>query len=88
MPVLSLADMTWEEVRDLDATSVVAVLPPNPSSLSTAIRDGASSFEEAGRPRACFGWPAEATAEEGREPVRKHGWRGGCAAGRSGPCYL
>lgn len=41
-------------------------LAPNPASLSSAIRDGAKSFEEAGGPRAYFGWPAKATAEEGR----------------------
>ena len=40
-------------------------LPPNPASLATAIRAGARTFEDAGGPRAYFGWPAEATAEEG-----------------------
>jgi creatinine amidohydrolase len=45
-------------------------LPANPSSLAVAIRDGKSSFEEAGGPDAYFGWPADATAEEGREVVR------------------
>ncbi len=44
-------------------------LEPNPASLTTAIRAGATSFEEAGGPRAYFGWPADATAEEGRETV-------------------
>lgn len=44
-------------------------LPPNPASLSDAIRDGASTFEEAGGPRAYFGWPAEASAEEGRATI-------------------
>jgi creatinine amidohydrolase len=42
-----------------------AVLPPNPASLSRAIRDGKQSFEEAGGDRAYFGFPAQATAEEG-----------------------
>jgi creatinine amidohydrolase len=42
-------------------------LPPNPASLSTAIRNGARTFEEAGGPRAYFGWPADASAEEGKE---------------------
>lgn len=41
-------------------------LAPNPSSLSVAIRAGQSTFAEAGGPRAYFGWPADATAEEGR----------------------
>ena len=44
-------------------------LPPNPSSLSTAIRAGARTFEEAGGPRAYFGWPADATAREGQETI-------------------
>ena len=41
-------------------------LPPNPNSLSVAIRAGQTTFEEAGGPRAYFGWPADATADEGR----------------------
>ena len=44
-------------------------LSPNPASLSTAIRNGAHTFEEAGGPRAYFGWPADATAEEGRASI-------------------
>ena len=40
-------------------------LPPNPSSLSDAIRDGMSTFHEAGGPEAYFGFPADASAEEG-----------------------
>ncbi len=50
-----------------EATRVA--LPPNPASLSHAIRDGKLSFEEAGGPRAYFGFPAQATAEEGRATV-------------------
>ncbi len=46
-----------------------AALPPNPASLSRAIRDGKRSFEEAGGARAYFGFPAEATAEEGRSTI-------------------
>ena len=46
-----------------------AALPPNPASLSRAIREGKRSFEEAGGPRAYFGYPAQATAEEGRATV-------------------
>ncbi|MDH3424325.1 MAG: hypothetical protein OEN00_15130, partial [Gemmatimonadota bacterium] len=42
---------------------------PNPASLSDAIREGHTTFETAGGPRAYFGWPAEATADEGRETV-------------------
>jgi creatinine amidohydrolase len=50
-----------------DATR--AALPPNPASLSRAIRDGKRSFEEAGGVRAYFGFPAQATAEEGRATI-------------------
>ena len=52
---------------------VAAGLEANPSSLSDAIREGASTFEEAGGDRAYFGWPAEATAEEGRETIEELG---------------
>ena len=40
-----------------------------PASLSRAIRDGKQSFEEAGGVRAYFGFPAQATAEEGRATI-------------------
>ena len=56
------ADWVREDVRKN--------LAPNPSSLSTAIRAGARTFAEAGGPRAYFGWPADATVEEGRATVR------------------
>jgi creatinine amidohydrolase len=46
-----------------------AGLPANPASLSRAIRDGRQSFEEAGGDRAYFGFPAQATAEEGRATI-------------------
>ena len=45
-------------------------LPPNPASLSEAIREGKETFEEAGGDRAYFGWPAEATAAEGEGTIR------------------
>ena len=44
-------------------------LPANPRSLSTAIRSGQSSFEAAGGPRAYFGAPAEANADEGAHTI-------------------
>lgn len=44
-------------------------LPPNPASLSAAIRAGEKTFEAAGGPRAYFGWPADATADEGRRTI-------------------
>jgi creatinine amidohydrolase len=50
-----------------DATR--AALPANPASLSRAIRDGKRTFEEAGGTRAYFGYPAQATAEEGRATI-------------------
>jgi creatinine amidohydrolase len=58
------------EAAPLVRTDVAAALEPVPSSLSKAIRAGARTFAEAGGPRAYFGWPAEATPEEGRESVR------------------
>lgn len=57
------------ERPDLVRESVRAALPPVPASLATAIREGKHTFEEAGGARAYFGWPAEATAEEGRDTV-------------------
>ncbi len=44
-------------------------LAPNPVSLSKAIRSGKSSFEDAGGPRAYFGYPADATVHEGQRTV-------------------
>lgn len=44
-------------------------LPPNARSLSAAIAAGQKSFVEAGGPRAYFGSPGEATAEEGRSTI-------------------
>ena len=42
------------ERPDLYRDEVAALLEPNPSSLSTAIREGHETFEEAGGPRAYF----------------------------------
>ena len=57
------------ERPELVRQAVMATLPPNPASLSRAIRDGKQSFEEAGGGRAYFGYPAQATAEEGRATI-------------------
>ena len=57
------------ERPDLVRGSTMAALPPNPASLSRAIREGKVDFEEAGGPRAYFGYPAQATAEEGRATI-------------------
>jgi len=50
---------------DLFRAEVAQGLPPNPESLSQAIRAGKNSFEEAGGPRAYFGYPADASVNEG-----------------------
>ena len=44
-------------------------LAPNPASLSDAIRAGITTFDGAGGPRAYFGWPADATSEEGERTI-------------------
>lgn len=54
---------------DLVREAIRSTLPPNPASLATAFREGKHTFEEAGGPRAYFGWPADASAEEGLETV-------------------
>lgn len=58
-------DLVREETR--------RALAPNPFSLSRAIRAGARTFEDAGGPRAYFGWPADATAEEGMRTIEALG---------------
>lgn len=55
---------------DLVRENLAAELPANPSSLVDAIRDGVETFTGAGGPRAYFGAPAEATAEEGQETIK------------------
>lgn len=57
------------ERPDLVREALRGVLPPNPASLSAAIRAGHATFQEAGGPRAYFGWPADATAAEGRATI-------------------
>jgi len=59
------ADLVREEIR--------GALPPFPVSIAQAIRAGAKTFEEAGGARAYFGWPADASAEEGRATVEELG---------------
>ena len=55
---------------DLVREGVRRQLPGNGNSLSTAIQEGKSRFEEAGGSFAYFGYPAEATATEGTDTVR------------------
>lgn len=57
------------ERPDLVRDETRAALPPNPASLSRAIREGKRTFEEAGGARAYFGFPAQATVEEGRATI-------------------
>lgn len=61
------------EAPHLVRTEIAAELEPVTRSLSEAIRDGKRSFEEAGGARAYFGWPADATAEEGRATLETLG---------------
>ena len=61
--------LVMAERPDLVREAVRKGLQPNPASLATAIREGKATFAEAGGPQAYFGWPADATAEEGRRTV-------------------
>ncbi len=61
------------ERPDLVREPLRVALEPNPASLVTAIREGAATFEAAGGPRAYFGWPAEASADEGRATIASLG---------------
>jgi creatinine amidohydrolase len=54
------------ERPDLVRNDVMAALAANPRSLVDAIRRGDTTFEAAGGADAYFGFPAEATAAEGR----------------------
>jgi len=57
------------EQPDVVREPVRRSLAPNPASLSQAIKTGKRSFTEAGGPRAYFGSPAAASAEEGRRTI-------------------
>lgn len=61
------------ERPDLVRDDLRRALAPNPHSLSTAIRAGLDSFEQAGGPRAYFGDPAAATAAEGQGTIETLG---------------
>jgi creatinine amidohydrolase len=58
------------ECPDRVKTSVMQGLSANPRSLVEAIAAGHATFLEAGGPDAFFGFPAEASAEEGRNTIR------------------
>jgi creatinine amidohydrolase len=57
------------ERPDLVRQDLMTALPPNPRSLIEAVRNGNETFTEAGGPDAYFGFPADATAAEGREII-------------------
>ena len=61
------------EQPDAVNTTVMQTLPPNPRSLVDAIRMGHATFAEAGGSDAYFGFPAEATADEGRQIIEALG---------------
>jgi creatinine amidohydrolase len=61
------------ERADLVRDNIRESLPANPASLSRAIREGKKSFVEAGGPQAYFGFPADATADEGRATIERLG---------------
>lgn len=61
------------ERPELVRQDVASELPPNPVSLSRAIKEGKTTFEAAGGIRAYFGAPALATAEEGRSTIAELG---------------
>lgn len=61
------------EAPDLVDVGIMRQLRPNPASLVDAIRRGDRSFAQAGGAEAYFGWPAEATAAEGRQIVGELG---------------
>jgi creatinine amidohydrolase len=61
------------ERPDLVRRDVMATLTANPRSLVDAIRRGDATFEAAGGADAYFGFPADATADEGRAIVESLG---------------
>lgn len=58
---------------DLVRDDVRSRLGDNPKSLSRAIAEGHRTFEAAGGPEAYFGYPAKATADEGRATIETLG---------------
>lgn len=61
------------ERPELVREAIRTELPGNPASLSRAIREGKGDFEEAGGPRAYFGFPADASAGEGKASIEALG---------------
>lgn len=63
------SSVVMAERPELVRESLRTRLAPNPTSLSEAIRDGVRTFEAAGGSDAYFGYPAQASAEEGARTV-------------------
>jgi len=61
--------MVMAERPELVREAIRTTLEPNPASLSKAIKEGKKTFEEAGGPSAYFGFPKDASVEEGRETL-------------------
>jgi len=61
------------ERPDLVRHELMATLPANPHSIVEAMRRGNVTFTQAGGAEAYFGFPAEATAEEGRQIIETLG---------------
>jgi creatinine amidohydrolase len=61
------------ERPDLVRTDVMSTLAPNPRSLVEAIGRQQQTFLDAGGPQAYFGFPSEATADEGRQVIEMLG---------------
>jgi creatinine amidohydrolase len=61
------------ERSDLVRQDLMSGLAPNPRSIVDAMKRGTVTFTQAGGPDAYFGFPAEATAEEGRQIVEQLG---------------
>ena len=54
---------------DLVRWDVAKALPDTPNSLTTAFKEGKTTFAEAGGPQAYFGYPSKATAAEGEKTL-------------------
>ena len=54
------------ERPELVRQDIMATLPANPRSIVDAMKRGDTTFKQAGGPDGYFGFPAEATVEEGR----------------------
>jgi creatinine amidohydrolase len=65
--------MVLAERPDLVRRELMTTLAANPRSLVEAIQRGDRTFADAGGADAYFGFPAEATAEEGREIIETLG---------------